>query len=79
MGLRYAINPSIHFSWLIFIFLVAVLGGVGSVIGTGAAGLLMGLIMGVAGAFLPYIWVNLVLFALLLIILLVKPEGLFQR
>jgi len=79
MGLMYSINPSIHFSWLIFIFLVAVLGGVGSVIGTAAAGLLIGLIMGVAGTFLPYVWVNLVLFALLLIMLLVKPEGLFRQ
>jgi len=79
MGLIYAIDPTIHLSWLIFIFLVTVLGGVGSIIGAAIAGLLMGLVIGLTGAFLPYAWVNLVLFISLIILLLVRPQGLFQR
>jgi len=79
MGLIYVIDPSIHLSWLIFIFLVTVVGGVGSIIGAAISGLLMGLVMGLTGVFLPYAWVNLVLFILLIILLLVRPQGLFQR
>jgi branched-subunit amino acid ABC-type transport system permease component len=38
---------------------------------------MIGFIAGVSAAFLPFIWVNVLLFALLLFILLFKPEGLF--
>jgi len=79
MGLMYSIDPSIHSTWLIYLFMVVVVGGVGSVRGAAFSGLLIGLIMGVAGFFLPYVWVNLILFGLLLGMLLIKPKGLFQR
>lgn len=79
MGLIYSIDPAVHFSWLIFVFLVVVLGGVGSILGAGMSGLLIGLIIGLAGTFLPYAWLNLVLFISLIIVLLIKPEGLFRQ
>ena len=79
MGLMYSFDPTIYFPWLIFVFLITVIGGVGSIIGTAVSGLLVGLIIGLAGVFLPYAWINVLLFGLLIIILLVKPAGLFQR
>jgi len=77
MALIYAFYPSVQSVWTMFVFLVTIVGGVGSVIGTALAGLLIGFIIGICGAFLPFVWVNVLLFALLLVILLFKPEGLF--
>ena len=77
MAMIYAFYPSVQSVWTMFVFLVTIVGGVGSVIGTGLAGLLIGFIIGLSAAFLPFVWVNVLLFALLLAILLFKPEGLF--
>ena len=77
MALIYAFYPSVQSVWTLFVFLVTIVGGVGSVIGTGLAGLLIGFIIGISAAFLPFVWVNVLLFTLLLAILLFKPEGLF--
>ncbi len=77
MALIYAFYPSVQSVWTLFVFMVTIVGGVGSVLGSAMAGLLVGFIIGVSGAFLPFVWVNVILFALLLLILLFKPEGLF--
>jgi branched-chain amino acid transport system permease protein len=77
MALIYAFYPSVQSVWTLFVFLVTIVGGVGSVVGSALAGLLIGFIIGLSAAFLPFVWVNVLLFALLLIILLFKPEGLF--
>jgi branched-chain amino acid transport system permease protein len=78
MSLVYTFTPATQFSWLIYIFLVVIFGGVGSVLGVGLAGLFIGLVIGVAGVFVPFAWVNLVLFVLLIILLLIRPKGLMQ-
>jgi len=77
MALIYAFYPSVQSVWTMFVFLVTIVGGVGNVMGTALAGLLIGFIIGISGAFLPFVWVNVLLFALLLIILLLRPQGLF--
>jgi len=77
MAWIYAFYPSLQSVWTMFVFMVTIVGGVGSVIGTALAGLLIGFIIGVCAAFLPFVWVNVLLFALLLIILLFRPQGLF--
>jgi amino acid/amide ABC transporter membrane protein 1, HAAT family (TC 3.A.1.4.-) len=79
MVLMYSITPTVDFTWLIFVFLVTIVGGLGSVIGTAAGGLIIGLVIGLCSAFIPLSLVNLVLFIMLIIVLLVKPRGLFQR
>jgi branched-chain amino acid transport system permease protein len=79
MAYMYSFNPPVHNLWLIFLFLVVIVGGVGSVLGSAIAGLMIGLITGLSGAFFPFQWINVLLFGLLMGILLVKPEGLFKR
>ena len=78
LAFLYTFYPTVHYVWLLFVFLVAILGGVGSMVGALAGGLIIGLIFGMAAAFIPFVWVNAVLFALLLAILLVRPTGLFR-
>ncbi len=79
MAYMYSFNPPAHHLWLIFLFLVVIVGGVGSILGTAIAGLIIGLITGLSGAFFPMQWVNVMLFGLLMVILIVKPEGLFKK
>ncbi len=79
MSLIYTFDPSTHMIWLVYIFLVVIFGGVGSVLGATLAGLIIGLIVGVSGVLIPLVWVNLVLFILLIVLLLIKPSGLLAR
>jgi len=78
MAFLYSFEPHTHNLWLIYLFLVVIVGGVGNVLGTALAGLIIGVITGLSLAFLPYQWVNLLTFGLLMIILIFRPQGLFQ-
>jgi branched-chain amino acid transport system permease protein len=78
MAFLYSFEPHAHNLWLIHLFLVVIVGGVGNVLGTAAAGLLIGIITGLSLAFLPYQWVNLLTFGLLMIVLISRPQGLFR-
>jgi branched-chain amino acid transport system permease protein len=79
MSLMYSIEPATHYSWIIFVFAVVILGGVGSIMGTAIAGLIIGLIIGISSMLIPLTWINVVLFGLIIILLLVRPTGLFQQ
>ncbi len=78
MALMYTFDPPVPNFWLIYMFLVVIVGGVGSVPGTAAAGLLLGVITGLCMAFVPYQWINVITFGLLVLTLLVRPQGLFK-
>jgi branched-chain amino acid transport system permease protein len=78
LAMLYSFEPQSHNLWLIYLFLVVIVGGVGNVLGTAAAGLIIGVITGISLAVLPYQWVNLLIFGLLMAILLVRPQGLFK-
>jgi len=55
-----------------------IVGGVGSILGTALAGLILGVITGLCMAFIPYQWINVLTFGLLIVVLLVRPQGLFK-
>ncbi|MCK4788882.1 MAG: branched-chain amino acid ABC transporter permease [Desulfobacteraceae bacterium] len=78
MAFLYSFEPHTHNLWLIYLFLVVIVGGVGNVLGTALAGLIIGVITGLSLAFLPYQWVNLLTFGLLMVILVIRPHGLFK-
>lgn len=79
MSLIFPFAPDVHIEWLVVIFLVVILGGVGSVLGVTVAGLLAGMIVAFSTLFIAFAWVNLVLFAVLILTLMVRPSGLFAR
>jgi branched-chain amino acid transport system permease protein len=79
MSLIYSIEPSTHWAWINFVFAIVIVGGVGSITGTAVAGLLIGLIIGIANALIPLTWTNLVLFAIIIILLLIRPTGLVRQ
>lgn len=58
-------------------FVIGVLGGLGNPIGALLGGLLLGILEGIIPAFLEQSWVPVIEFALFVLILLVRPSGLF--
>jgi branched-subunit amino acid ABC-type transport system permease component len=58
-------------------FLIVVLGGLGNPLGALLGGLILGLFEGIIPAFFPTSWVPVFEFVLFVIILIVKPTGLF--
>jgi branched-chain amino acid transport system permease protein len=78
MAMLYSFEPHSHNLWLIYLFLVVIVGGVGNILGAAAGGMLIGVITGLSMAFLPYQWINVLTFGLLMLILIFRPHGLFR-
>ena len=58
-------------------FVIGVLGGLGNPIGALLGGLILGVLEGIVPAFLNTSWVPVIEFGLFVVILLVRPNGLF--
>ena len=58
-------------------FVIGVLGGLGNPLGALAGGLILGTIEGILPRFLPTTWVPVLEFGLFILILLVRPSGIF--
>jgi branched-chain amino acid transport system permease protein len=65
--------------WLLRGFVVVILGGLGSIPGALAAGLIFGMIQTLTIAYLPSRLTDAIIFAILFLILLVRPNGLLGR
>lgn len=73
-----AINPLMGGDLIIVVFAVVVIGGLGSVFGSVAAGFLIGLISALGNLYVPALSQTLV-FILMAAVLLWRPAGLFGR
>lgn len=60
-------------------FTAAVLGGIGNVPGAMLGGLLIGLIEAYSGAFIATAWTDVIIFSLLVLVLVFRPNGLLGR
>jgi branched-chain amino acid transport system permease protein len=72
-------NPAAAGGFTLMSFVVAVLGGLGNMYGALVGGLLIGLVEAWSGQYLPGTWVNAVAFAVLIVVLVVRPSGLVGR
>lgn len=79
MSLMYSIEPSTHWAWITFVFAIVIVGGVGSILGTALASLMIGLIIGISSALVPLTWINLILFGIIIGLLLIRPTGLVKQ
>lgn len=79
LGLTFPFTPQSGVSFLIIAFGVVVLGGLGSIVGTFIGGLVMGLAQTLGGYFLGAAAQMLVAYLIVLIVLGVRPRGLFGR
>ena len=78
-GTIVAFNPTFGSGELLKSFVVVVLGGLGSVAGTAAAALVLALVEGFAILFLPAYLTTAVGFVLLVLVLILRPGGLFGQ
>jgi branched-chain amino acid transport system permease protein len=79
LALIYSFYPTVHFFWIIKAFLIVVLGGVGNVRGTLVAALLLGLTESLLGTVVSFAWVDVAVYGLLMVVLLVRPQGLYGK
>lgn len=65
--------------FLLKAFVAIILGGLGSVPGALVGGMVLGLLQSLSAAYLPALLVDAVIFSLLFVILMVRPDGLFVQ
>ncbi len=76
LAMIFPFAPQDHVRWLAWAFLVVVVGGLGGVRSSLAAGLLMGEVETLSGVLLPFQYVYLVVYGLLAAALLLRGQGL---
>jgi branched-chain amino acid transport system permease protein len=78
-SMLFPVSPTMGVSFLAAVFVITVLGGIGSVEGCIVAGFLYGLVQAWAAHFLGTSYQEIVAFAMFLGVLVVRPQGLFGR
>jgi branched-chain amino acid transport system permease protein len=74
-----SVQPGVSVGVIIISFAVVIIGGLGSVPGALIGGLVLGLLQSLSAAYLPSLLVDAVIFMLLFVILMVRPDGLFAQ
>ena len=78
-GLTVQIRPELGVNMLLAVLTAAILGGTGSLFGAAAGGLIVGLAESLSVLVLPASYKSAVPFMLLILILYVRPQGLFSK
>jgi len=74
----YQVNPLMGADLIIVVFAVVVIGGMGSIMGSIVTGFLLGIVEGLTKVFYPEAS-NTVIFVIMVIVLILRPAGLFGR
>ena len=75
----YYIHPLAGHTFLLKAFTICVLGGLGSVIGAGFGGIIIGVVESMSSTYLSSDWKDVVVFIIFLAVLLFRPQGLFGK
>lgn len=78
-GMLYPFNSGSHYDLISRLLSVVVLGGLGSIGGAAIAGILMGITSSVVAVAWTPTWADMSFFIALLLVLLVRPQGLFGK
>ena len=79
IGINQAVFPQLAFEWVGLIFTVVILGGIGNLLGAVGAGIIIGFVAAIVGVWWTPQGAPLVVFLLLILALLFRPNGLFGR
>ena len=79
LGYDTDLTPAIGFNALLMAVVAVIVGGIGSVRGSFLGGLLVGLAQHLGVWKLPTQWQNAVVFVVLIVFLIIRPEGFFGR
>lgn len=75
----FSIYPRVGVSYIVTVFVIVVLGGLGSVTGAVLAALLIGMVEAVAAYLFGAAWAELSYFLIFLAVLIARPQGFFGR
>jgi branched-chain amino acid transport system permease protein len=73
------VRPELGFGLLLPIFAAVVLGGIGDAFGALVGGIVLGLVIELSTLRIPFQWKTAVGFAVLIVVLIVRPQGIFGR
>lgn len=76
-ALTNALSPTAAYEWFGIVFAVVILGGIGQVVGTFAAGIAVGIVSAVVSAAWSPATAPIVLFSAIVLALVLRPQGLF--
>jgi len=79
IALSFSVDPVGGTTWLLRAFTVVVIGGLGSIRGTLAGGLIVGVVESVGAVLVGAQYRDVVVFGILVVVLLARPNGLFTR
>ena len=74
----YSVNPNMGSNFIIVVFAVVVIGGMGSILGSIVTGFGLGVVEGLTKVFYPQASAT-VIFVVMVIVLLARPAGLFGK
>ena len=77
--ITYGISPSIGILWTLKALVVVVLAGTGSILGTFPAGILLGVVEALSGAFIGSTYREVIGLVIFVLVLILRPQGLFAR
>jgi len=75
----YAFYPTVHHMFTSKLFSICVLGGLGSITGVFVGSMIMGIAESLTGAIVTLEWSPIIAYALLIIILIIRPRGLLGK
>jgi branched-subunit amino acid ABC-type transport system permease component len=77
-GVLGSVSTESGWTYILLVLAAAVLGGVGNILGVIAAALTLGIVMDVSALWIDTAYRPVVAFAILIVVLLVRPQGLFS-
>lgn len=77
--ITYGISPSVGIIWTLKALVVVVLAGTGSILGTFPAGILLGVVEAMSGAFIDATYREVIGLVIFVLVLILRPQGLFTR
>lgn len=75
----YAVHPLMGFAFVFKAFAIIIIGGLGNVAGAAIAAVTLGVVENLIAGFLPQVLVDGIAFSVMILVLLVRPQGLFGR
>ncbi len=75
----YSIFPTMGRDFVFLAFTVVIVGGMGSIWGAVAAGLLLTQVQAISSLFISPVWSDPIVFGIMVLVLVLRPQGLFGR
>lgn len=75
----YAVFPTMGHDFLLLAFATVIVGGMGSIPGAVAAGLLLAQVQSLSSLWIPPVWAETMVFVVMFLVLAIRPSGLFGR